>query len=73
MKNTVKYIAIHIEIFLLLLVFSFGVIIADAGINWLTATLLFGPIVLGKIFNVDKQIEFCEIYDRALNIKLKQK
>ena len=73
MKNTVKYIAIHIEIFLLLLVFSFGVIIADAGINWLTATLLFGPFVLGKIFNVDKQIEFCEIYDRALNIKLKQK
>ena len=73
MKNTVKYIAIHIEIFLLLLVFFFGVIIADAGINWLTATLLFGPFVLGKIFNVDKQIEFCEIYDRALNIKLKQK
>ena len=73
MKNTAKYIAIHIEIFLLLLVFSFGVIIADAGINWLTATLLFGPFVLGRIFNVDKQIEFCEIYDRALNIKLKQK
>ena len=73
MKNTVKYIAIHIEIFLLLLVFFFGVIIADAGINWLTVTLLFGPFVLGKIFNVDKQIEFCEIYDRALNIKLKQK
>ena len=73
MKNTVKYIAIHIEIFLLLLVFSFGVIIADAGINWLTATLLFGPFVLGRIFNVDKQIEFCEIYDRALNMKLKQK
>ena len=72
MKNTAKYIAIHIEIFLLLLVFSFGVIIADAGINWLTATLLFGPFVLGRIFNVDKQIEFCEIYDRALNIKLKQ-
>ena len=73
MKNTAKYIAIHIEIFLLLLVFSFGVIIADAGINWLTATLLFGPFILGRIFNVDKQIEFCEIYDRALNIKLKQK
>ena len=73
MKNTVKYIAIHIEIFLLLLVFSFGVIIADAGINWLTATLLFGPFVLGRIFNVGKQIEFCEIYDRALNMKLKQK
>lgn len=73
MKNTVKYIAIHIEIFLLLLVFSFGVIIADAGINWLTATLLFGPFVLGRIFNVEKQIEFCEIYDRALNMKLKQK
>lgn len=73
MKNTVKYIAIHIEIFLLLLVFSFGVIIADAGINWLTAALLFGPFVLGRIFNVEKQIEFCEIYDRALNMKLKQK
>ena len=73
MKNTAKYIAIHIEIFLLLLVFSFGVIIADAGINWLTATLLFGPFVLGRIFNVEKQIEFCEIYDRALNMKLKQK
>lgn len=73
MKNTAKYIAIHIEIFLLLLVFSFGVIIADAGINWLTATLLFGPFLFGKIFNLGKQIEFCEIYDRALNIKLKQK
>lgn len=73
MKNTVKYIAIHIEIFLLLLVFSFGVIIADAGITWLTVTLLFGPFALGRIFNVGKQIEFCEVYDRALNIKLKQK
>ena len=73
MKNTVKYIAIHIEVFLRLLVFSFGVIIADAGINWLTATLLFGPFLFGKIFNLGKQIEFCEIYDRALNIKLKQK
>ena len=73
MKNTAKYIAIHIEIFLLLLVFCFGVLFADAGINWLTATLLFGPFILGRIFNVDKQIEFCEIYDRALNIKLKQK
>lgn len=73
MKNTAKYIAIHIEIFLLLLVFCFGVLFADAGINWLTATLLFGPFLFGKIVNLDKQIEFCEIYDRALNIKLKQK
>ena len=73
MKNTVKYIAIHIEIFILLLVFCFGVIIADAGINWLTATLLFGPFLFGKIVNLGKQIEFCEIYDRALNIKPKQK
>ena len=73
MKNTVKYIAIHIEIFLLLLVFFFGVIIADAGINWLTAVLLFGPFIFGKIVRLGKQIEFCEVYDRALNIKLKQK
>ena len=72
MKNTVKYIAIHIEIFLFFLVFCFGVLFADAGINWLTATLLFGPFLFGKIVNLDKQIEFCEIYDRALNIKLKQ-
>ena len=73
MKNTVKYIAIHIEIFLLLLVFCFGVLSADNGLSWLTVTLIFGPFVLGRIFNVDKQIEFCQIYDRALNIKLKQK
>ena len=73
MKNTAKYIAIHIEIFLLLLVFCFGVLSADNGLSWLTLVTLFGPFALGRILNVDKQIEFCEIYDRALNIKLKQK
>ena len=72
MKNTAKYFAIHIEIFLLFLVFCFGVLSADNGLSWLTLVTLFGPFALGRILNVDKQVEFCEIYDRALNIKLKQ-
>ena len=72
MKNTAKYIAIHIEIIRRLLEICFGVLSADNGLSWLTVTLIFGPFVLGRIFNVDKQVEFCEIYDRALNIKIKQ-
>lgn len=72
MKNTIKYIAIHIELFILLLVFFLGVGIVDNGIDWLTLTLLFGPFIFGKLFNINKQLKFCEVYERALNIKLKR-
>ena len=72
MKNTAKYIAIHIELFILLLVFFLGVAIVDNGIDWLTLTLLFGPFILGKLVNINKQLKFCDVYERALNIKLKR-
>lgn len=72
MKNTIKYIAIHIELFILLLVFFLGVGIVDNGIDWLTLILLFGPFIFGKLFNLNKQLKFCEVYERALNIKLKR-
>ena len=72
MKNTIKYIAIHIELFILLLVFFLGVAIVDNGIDWLTLALLFGPFIFGKLVNINKQLKFCDVYERALNIKLKR-
>lgn len=72
MKNTIKYIAINIELLILLLVFFLGVATVDNGIDWLTLTLLFGPFIFGKLFNINKQLKFCDVYERALNIKLKR-
>ena len=69
--NTIKYILIHIELFVLLMVFFIGVGSADGGITWTTVGMIFGPFVYGKITNLGKQIEWCEVYDRAWNISLK--
>ena len=69
--NTVKYILIHIELFVLLMVFFIGIGSADDGITWGTVAMIFGPFIYGKLTNVSKQIDFCEVYSRAWNISLK--
>ena len=69
--HTVKYILIHIEMIVFMFSFIIGVGAAEASEWMLACLLMFGPFVLGRILNMEKQIEFLEIYQRAWNIKLK--
>lgn len=69
--NTIKYILIHIELFVLLMVFFIGTGVGDNGITWVNFVLLFGPFAYGKLTHIGKRIDFCEVYSRAWNISLK--
>ena len=71
--NTIKYILIHIELFILVLVFFLGTGVSENGVDWVNFVLLFGPFAYGKVTNIDKRIDFCEAYERAQSISLKSK
>ena len=69
--NTIKYILINIEMFLMLISIVLGTGAAESSMWGWTILLLFGPFVWGYITNFEKQIHFCEVYSRAWSISLK--
>ena len=73
MKHTIKYILIQVELLVLLFVFFIGVGSADSGITFSTVCMIFGPFAYGKLTHVGKQIEWCEVYDRASRIAWNKK
>ena len=68
--NTIKYILIHIEIFMMIasLILSSGA--AESSMWGWTYALIFAPFVWGYLTNFEKQIHFYEVYSRARNIYL---
>lgn len=69
--NTIKYIAFHLFFFMLLIWFVLGIGAAESNMWGWATILLFGPFGLGYLFNFNGMVHFCEVYDRAWSIKIK--
>ncbi len=69
--NTIKYILIHIETFLMIVSFILGTGAAESSMWGWAYALILAPFVWGYLTNFEKQMHFCEVYSRAWNIALK--
>jgi len=67
--NTLKYHLVNLECLLLIFSIVLGIGAAESSMWFEAALFLFGPFLYGKLVNFNKHIEFCEIYNRAWNIK----
>ena len=70
MSNMIKYILIQIELLLMLGMFILGIAAAESQMWGQAVLLILAPFVLGAVCYLKEQIHFCEVYSRALNIKL---
>lgn len=71
--NTAKYIFIHVICLIMIVSFVLGIGAAESNMWGWAMVLLFGPFGLGYILNFNEMIHFCEVYDRAINIKFYNK
>ncbi len=69
--NTIKYISFHFFCLILLIMFILGIGAAESEMWGWAIILLFGPFGLGYLFNFNEMVHFCEVYDRAWSIKIK--
>ncbi|MBQ3415132.1 MAG: hypothetical protein IJH39_07290 [Clostridia bacterium] len=69
--KTIKFILIHIETFLMIISFVLGTGAAESHEWGWAYFLIFLPFIWGYITNFNKQIHFCEVYERAWGISIK--
>lgn len=71
MNSTVKYILIHLFAIVLIISVILGVGAAESNMWGWAIVLLFGPFGLGYVFGFNDMVHFCEVYERAWSIKIK--
>lgn len=69
MKHTIRYCLIHVLMLAMIFSFILGVGAAESSMWGWAIALMFGPFAFGWLIDFDKQIKFCEVYDRASRIK----
>ena len=69
--NTIKYIGFHLFSLVLIIMVILGIGAAESEMWGWSVILLFGPFGLGYLFNFNEMVHFCEVYDRAWSINLK--
>lgn len=69
--KTFKFILIQLEAFLMIICFVLGIGAAE-GREWgLAYFLMFAPFLWGWLVNFNAHIHYCEVYERAWGISIK--
>jgi len=71
MKHSIKFFLIQIEMLVMLISFIIGIGAAESNEWGWAYFLIFLPFIFGYFTNFNKQIHFCEVYERAWSIKIK--
>lgn len=69
MNHTIKYILIHAESFMMMIVFIIGIAAASSGEFLFGLACILAPFVYGNLINYEKHLTYIEVYERALDIK----